>query len=188
MEKKGGKKQSTLKDITHHTIQKYDTKFRIFWVQTCCVMYILYILYTHTYVNLWKIPPQKMRCKKKPRKSTSSDDDLVLMSVNNKRKKLRFRFHPILIRRNHMWIVRGIVSESRLTRSKSICMSEAKEYYFMISMSLCIQYLCAFWATRGLVAKCSRLIGWLVKCGCSKNTWGWKTFLTHKIFAWILCF
>lgn len=46
-------------------------------------------------------------------------------------------------------MVRGIVSESWLTQSKSICMSEAKEYYFMISMSLCILYLCAFWATRG---------------------------------------
>lgn len=158
MEKKGGKKQSTLKAITHHTIQKYDTKFWIFWVQTCCVMYILYILYTHTWF-CEKYLLRKCAVKKTPRKSTSSDDDLVLMSVNNKRKKLRFRFHPILIRRIHIWIVRGIVSESRLTRSKSICMSEAKEYYFMISMSLCIQYLCAFWATRGLVAKCSRLIG-----------------------------
>lgn len=88
--------QCKLQSEGHHTrslLEKHDRKFWIFQIQTCCVTYIhakmLYFL-------------QKFVFKKpsvKEMKSAPSDDELVLMFLNKKRRKRRFWVCPILKRR-----------------------------------------------------------------------------------------
>lgn len=47
MEKKSGKKQSTLKAITHHTIQKYDEILNILSANLLRNVYTVYTIYAH---------------------------------------------------------------------------------------------------------------------------------------------
>lgn len=70
----------------HHfklsALEKSDKKFKIFQMQTCCVTYTLALHFCRKLVF--------KKCTVKNIKLTLTDDELVLMFLHKKRKKLRF--------------------------------------------------------------------------------------------------
>lgn len=83
-----------------------DIKFQSFQMQTCCVMYV------HT-----------GKCVLKKRTATKMnlplrDDELFLIFLNKKRKKLNFWVHPIL-KRQQQGGFPGLIPELKLYRDGS---------------------------------------------------------------------